>query len=213
MSDQRWWAVKDRYELLPALAEVSPLLAFSSSGRANSHPSASGKPSLLVLLLLRISALLFLFAPCLLIFSASAWRSSCSSSSYKIQKPWRKSCPPAVVARFVYPKRMCRNTCHSPQSSAKAGSSAPTPASSQMSTWWLPQSRALTNTFLSRSSMLMSCANNLRFGDAPFMSRSIQRGTFGGLTLELATDFDRVHIELTGASAAQPMSQISPDRY
>ena len=47
---------------------------------------------------LRNSALLFLFAPCLLTFLL-------------LQEPRQKNCTPVMVARSVYPKPTCRNTC------------------------------------------------------------------------------------------------------
>ena len=73
MSDQRWQAVEDRCELLLTLAEARDpfgILVFGV-GRQVIHWRLAifiwsiSKPSLLVLLV-RISALLFLFAPCLL---------------------------------------------------------------------------------------------------------------------------------------------------
>ena len=122
------------------------------------------KPSLL-----RISALLFLYASCLLIILLL--RGACTL----IPKNFGESYTPGVVTRSVYPEYMSMDTNNRMKKepmpnmftmvvseSSNLALSAPTPASLQRLTWWLRQSRALTNTFLSCAWTLMTCANSLR---------------------------------------------------
>ena len=99
ISDERWKTVEDRYELLPTPAEALDLFGMLvvGVGRKVLHRRlvltilSISKSSQLVLLL-RTSSLLLLFAPSLLTFLL-------------LQAPCRKNCTPVVVARSVCRKR------------------------------------------------------------------------------------------------------------